>query len=151
MTLSQKQLAWYSDKLATARETVKPWQRWSDQFHLKGLRNFTAYEFACRGTGLLAIDFEAAKRLQKMRDLLNVPLHITSGYRSPDYNALVGGSAHSMHMLGLAFDISVIGLDPHRVEDAAREVGFMGIGRYPLKKFIHVDARNWTATWGPDW
>src|SRR5207249_6043527 len=32
------------------------------------------------------------------------PLHITSGYRSEELNRVVGGSANSMHCLGLAAD-----------------------------------------------
>src|SRR5436309_4153487 len=35
----------------------------------------------------------------------NSPIHVTSGYRSPRLNRMVGGSKHSMHMQGLAADI----------------------------------------------
>ena len=34
---------------------------------------------------------------------------ITSGYRSPKYNASVGGAKSSVHMTGKAIDISVRG------------------------------------------
>lgn len=33
------------------------------------------------------------------------PLYVSSGYRSPDLNAAVGGSKTSAHMLGLAADL----------------------------------------------
>ena len=37
--------------------------------------------------------------LQPMRDELGVPIYITSGFRSPDYNAQVGGAANSHHLM----------------------------------------------------
>jgi len=47
-----------------------------------------------------------AVRLELVRAALgNNPLHVTSGYRSPRLNQMVGGSKNSMHMQGLAADI----------------------------------------------
>src|SRR5439155_24929516 len=46
-----------------------------------------------------------AATLERVRQAVgNLPLHITSGYRSPELNARVGGSVNSMHMQGLAAD-----------------------------------------------
>ena len=45
-----------------------------------------------------------APGMQRVRDLLETPVHITSGYRSPDVNRAVGGSTASQHTLGLAAD-----------------------------------------------
>jgi hypothetical protein len=46
-----------------------------------------------------------AKGLEKIRALLGSrPLLISSGYRSPAVNALVGGSENSAHMTGYAVD-----------------------------------------------
>ena len=42
--------------------------------------------------------------LEDVRALLGVPLRITSGYRSPELNAAIGGSATSAHVHGLAAD-----------------------------------------------
>lgn len=42
--------------------------------------------------------------MQRVRDLLETPVHITSGYRSPEVNRAVGGAASSQHTLGLAAD-----------------------------------------------
>ena len=42
--------------------------------------------------------------LEDVRALLGVPLRITSGYRSPELNAAIGGSATSAHCHGLAAD-----------------------------------------------
>ena len=43
--------------------------------------------------------------LQPMRIKFNYPMRITSGYRSPKLNTLVGGSARSQHCHGEAADI----------------------------------------------
>ena len=45
-----------------------------------------------------------APGLQRVRDLLETPVQITSGYRSPEVNRAVGGSPASQHVLGLAAD-----------------------------------------------
>ena len=45
--------------------------------------------------------------LQPLRDLLGVPIHITSGYRCERLNELIGGARHSQHLYGEASDIVV--------------------------------------------
>ena len=47
-----------------------------------------------------------AKGLERVRAILLSPLHISSGYRSPDLNKLIGGSAKSAHMDGYAADFT---------------------------------------------
>jgi zinc D-Ala-D-Ala carboxypeptidase len=46
--------------------------------------------------------------LEPARDLLEVPLHINSGYRSPNLNAHIGGANNSAHMDGRAADFVTI-------------------------------------------
>jgi len=43
--------------------------------------------------------------LQPLRDGLNRPIKITSCYRSPQLNELIGGAKNSQHMVGEAADI----------------------------------------------
>ena len=43
-------------------------------------------------------------KLEEVRALLGRPIMISSGYRSPQINAAVGGSATSAHMYGYAAD-----------------------------------------------
>jgi hypothetical protein len=45
-----------------------------------------------------------AGRLEAIRKLLGRPMIISSGYRAPAVNRLVGGAANSQHMLGQAAD-----------------------------------------------
>lgn len=49
---------------------------------------------------------ETATRLEEVRKLLNVPINISSGYRSPTLNRSIGGSATSHHTLGFAVDFT---------------------------------------------
>ena len=43
--------------------------------------------------------------LEQVREILGHSIHINSGYRRPELNRAVGGSALSQHMEGLAADI----------------------------------------------
>lgn len=45
-----------------------------------------------------------AMKLEEVRSLLGVPLHISSGYRSAAVNKAVGGAPMSQHLLGEAVD-----------------------------------------------
>lgn len=42
--------------------------------------------------------------MQRVRDLLETPVFVTSGYRSPRVNDVIGGSRNSQHLHGLAAD-----------------------------------------------
>lgn len=50
-----------------------------------------------------------AERLQIIRDVLKAPVTISSGYRCPELNKVVGGEIDSQHQLGLAADIHAKG------------------------------------------
>lgn len=52
----------------------------------------------------------AIEVLQPIRDFYGKPVIVTSGYRSPALNTLVGGSNTSHHTLGMAADIEVVGV-----------------------------------------
>lgn len=47
--------------------------------------------------------------LQPLRDAMNEPIKIGSGYRCPTLNAAVGGVKNSQHMTGEAADICIDG------------------------------------------
>lgn len=51
-----------------------------------------------------------ALQMEKVRALFNLPIEITSGYRSPAVNAAVGGVPDSDHALGHAADFHVHGI-----------------------------------------
>lgn len=84
--------------------------------------NFTLYEFVRSETAERNPDVQAqqydppadvvecltylcTKAVQPIREKFNYPMRITSGYRSPKLNSLVGGSSSSQHCYGQAADI----------------------------------------------
>jgi zinc D-Ala-D-Ala carboxypeptidase len=71
----------------------------------KGLNNVPAL-----GSPERANLTRTAETMEKVRALLgDKPILISSGYRSPQVNAAVGGSKSSAHMSGLAVDFSCPG------------------------------------------
>jgi zinc D-Ala-D-Ala carboxypeptidase len=111
-------------------------------------KNFTPEEIACRGTGELIVDTDAMNRLQALRDLVGVMI-LNSAYRSPSHNSAIGGAPGSSHLLGEAYDVSMVNHDPLKFFEAAKSVGFKGFGHYPRNNFMHIDcgpARSWGAS-----
>jgi len=108
--------------------------------------NFSPREIACRGTGRVAINFDAMDKLQALRNRRNRPLIVNSAYRSPEHNRAVDGAPGSLHLTAQAFDVSMSNHNPDEYEADAKAVGFSGFGFYPRSNFIHVDngpARSW--------
>ena len=52
-----------------------------------------------------------AGTLEELRAVLGVPLKVTSGFRSPQLNKLVGGSPTSGHTKGLCADVIPLGVN----------------------------------------
>lgn len=61
--------------------------------------------------------------LQPLRDKLGKPIIISSGYRCPKLNKLVGGVSNSQHLLGQAVDFKVNGLTIQQVIELIRKSG----------------------------
>jgi uncharacterized protein YcbK (DUF882 family) len=77
--------------------------------------------------------------LDETRHQAGIPFQITSGYRTNQHNALVGGSNGSSHTKGLAADIRCKGsLERFKIITSALEVGFTRIG--VSGNFIHIDS-----------
>lgn len=53
--------------------------------------------------------------LQPARELLNAPMTITSGFRNPLVNRLVGGVNSSQHLYGQAADFIIKGMTPNQI------------------------------------
>jgi zinc D-Ala-D-Ala carboxypeptidase len=105
---------------------------------------FSPQEVACRRTGLVLLTPESREALKKLDDLrraMGHPLFLNSAYRSPEHNRAVGGARRSYHMRGVAFDVNMTNVDPHRFEAEAARLGFSGIGIYVKSNFIHIDTR----------
>lgn len=114
----------------------------------KGVRtkltpNFYSTEFDCRCKDpecqWTIIDLEHVEKLQEKRNKWRKSIKITSGYRCPKYNKLIGGATNSQHPKGTATDIQVSGMTPDKVADDCED--FKGLGRY--NSFTHTDSRSW--------
>lgn len=129
----------------------KVYKTWRD-FPLGDWRwpNFSPQELASKREGELMIDPDAMDKLQKLRNVLGKPMLITSAYRSEAHNRAVGGAKNSQHRLAKAFDVVMTNQDPHAFVEAAKAVGFKGIGYYPKQNFIHIDTGP-ARTWGDPW
>lgn len=94
---------------------------------------------------------ELAKNLEVLRSHLKTPIHITSGYRSKEHNAKIGGALRSFHVLGMAADIQVAGMKPEQVAKAIElliadnKIKEGGLGIY--RTWIHYDIRGTKARW----
>lgn len=71
-------------------------------------------------------------------------IHIISGYRSPETNAMLasagdGVAHHSLHIEGKAVDIRLPGQSIRQVGRAAASLKAGGVGMYPASSFVHID------------
>jgi uncharacterized protein YcbK (DUF882 family) len=74
----------------------------------------------------------------------NEPLHVISGFRSQETNAMLakrgnGVAKRSLHLQGEAIDIRVPGRDLAQVRKVALALQGGGVGYYPRSDFVHVD------------
>lgn len=80
--------------------------------------------------------------LDPIRDMVHTPILITSGYRCPQVNRLVGGVDNSQHMSGCAADFHVMGFTPSMMHEVFlyifNTLEFDQLIYYRSKNFIHV-------------
>jgi uncharacterized protein YcbK (DUF882 family) len=122
------------------------------------------YEALCHM--LRDVEYKTTQRVSpKLLDLLYITqallrakklpyvIHINSGYRTPEHNGRLSGAADaSLHMKGMAADISVPGLPVARLSKLVQAIGVGGVGVYPHKNFVHVDVgrvRKWVGSLHP--
>jgi len=101
-------------------------------------KHFHDYEFKCPCCGEIKVAGTLVSKLQELRDIINKPIRITSGYRCSAENKKVGGSVNSPHLLGEAADIYCKSMDIYELAGRA-DLIFSRIGIYPDNHFIHVD------------
>ncbi|HET7085567.1 MAG TPA: DUF882 domain-containing protein [Rhizomicrobium sp.] len=83
----------------------------------------------------------------------NCHFEVYSGYRSPKTNAMLrqadsGVAAHSLHMEGLAVDITLPGRSLEQLYHTSLAMHAGGVGYYPDADFLHVDVgrvRRWVG------
>ena len=82
---------------------------------MKVTKNFNRQEFECNDGSAMPEEvekniIELAEQLQILRDHIGLPIRITSGYRSKEYNRRIGGVRNSMHVIGKASDLYMDGM-----------------------------------------
>lgn len=108
------------------------------------IKHFTEKEFRCScGCKKAYMDQEFVEKLDELREKLNHPIYINSGYRCPEHNAKVGGVPNSEHTRGLAADISTYGKPAVDLLTIAFQLNFTGFGIKQKGnysgRFIHLD------------
>lgn len=92
---------------------------------------------------------ELANKLDEVREQWGSPILVTSWYRPPHVNRMVGGVKNSQHLYGRAADIKPANgkvaefadwLDQGLWSDKAMHY-------YPVKRFVHVDLRKGRIRW----
>lgn len=111
--------------------------------------NFTPKEMADRKSGELLIDPNFMNWLQTVREEYALPMHITSGYRTPEHQQLLpGGRISGAHVDAMAVDVKVYGWHAHKLISVACDLGAFGIGVHQhgnyRNRYLHLD--RWTKS-----
>jgi len=109
--------------------------------YIKIARYFSLYEFECSCCNRVMLSPDLLTRLKHLRNIINRPIYINSGYRCKEENQRVGGVPGSYHLLGMAVDIQVKDILLSDLLLYAQGIGFNGIGFYEKKNFLHLDIR----------
>lgn len=96
---------------------------------------------------------EVLQNLQKLvvnldviREKIDLPIHVNSGYRSTTHNKKIGGAKNSYHVIGLAADLSARDISPNALKEII--VGLMDSGKITAggvkayDTFVHYDIRG---------
>lgn len=97
-------------------------------------------QFVCRKDIVDNIRFLHDRLLLPLRQAIGAPITINSGYRCRALNSAVGGATNSLHLWGLAADITA-GNRQSMLIEAARLFKFHELILH--KTYIHVSIKEW--------
>lgn len=119
--------------------------------------NFSIEEFKCKD-GTPYPDKWVSDRLKPLCEALEIirktietPIHISSGYRSPEHNKKVSLATKSEHVEGRAVDIVTRTLSPLKLYNTIEKlisdnkIPQGGLGLY--RSWVHYDIRGVKARW----
>lgn len=117
---------------------------WKKGQYKKLSKYFSSKEFENSTDKVFYIDPILLERLDKVREEFGEPIIITSGYRSPEHNAKIGGSKSSQHCLGKACDFKPKKFTKENLDKLYLicEKYFKAVGDGRHRGFIHVDIRD---------
>ena len=90
------------------------------------------------------MDAEFMEVLEEIREAIDIPLFVTSGYRCPAYNAMISRTGLAgPHTTGKAVDIMISGRSAYNLVSVGIYHGIQGVGVHQKgsfgKRFIHLD------------
>ena len=104
--------------------------------------NFVVNEYMASYKGRYGIlQDHMTGHLQDVRDTIDGPLTVNSGYRSPGYNASIGGVDYSRHIYGDAADLQADGWSVEELGDICDGLGAGYVGLYE-DGHTHCDWRD---------
>jgi len=109
--------------------------------NIKVAKFFKLNEFACPCCKKVMLHPKLLAKLFELRNILERPIIVNSGYRCPKYNQEVGGVVSSYHCIGLAADITVKDIELITLLEICENLDFNGIGFYEKRHFLHLDVR----------
>lgn len=108
-------------------------------------KHFKVKEFACQdGSQVVFVDDYLVSILDILRNKIGKPVIITSGYRTPTRNSMVGGAKYSYHMRGMAADIRVNGMTAKEIANKLNKIIPYGCGIIVYNTWVHIDTRDKT-------
>jgi len=88
-----------------------------------------------------------AAELDKLREKWGQPIYVNSWYRPPEINRQVGGAPDSLHLVGLAADVTPGKHDLDRFFDFVVDNWHGGIGDGRKYGFVHLDRSSPKLWW----
>ena len=140
----------------------------------ENIKFFKPIEFACkcpehRNIPVYDMDEKLIIGLMRLREVLGVPIIISSGWRCEKYNAKIGGRRFSFHLLKQAADFMIKYTDRKIIQEKIKDkpifaqdkvlgvvkyiwslcevIGFSGIGYYHEEGHFHVDVGDRFERW----
>lgn len=105
-------------------------------------QHFKVKEFACKdGSQVVFIDENLVAILDILRNKIEKPVIITSGYRTPEWNKKCNGAKYSYHTRGMAADIRVDGMSAKEVAKKLDAIIPNECGIIVYKSWVHIDVR----------
>ena len=106
-------------------------------------QHFKVREFACKdGSQVVFIDSYLVSILDILRNQIEKPVYINSGYRTPEWNKKCNGAKYSYHMRGMAADIRVEGMTAKQLANKLNAIIPAKCGIIVYKSWVHFDVRT---------
>lgn len=104
--------------------------------------NFRLYEYDCPCCRIVRLSSTLVSVIQKLRDYIEIPVRLTSGFRCSSHNEKVGGKVNSGHKKGCCVDIESYYKIRQISDRYWKSFGFTKVLFYLDRNFIHLSVRG---------